>query len=263
MILFMSRMMINNIVCMKWGDKYDDSYVEKLKEQCEENCSVDFNFWCFTDKPEKEYHIQIPNSLDEFYDETRGFFWAYRKCHMFRNGQIPGDNRWFPDNSKFLFLDLDVIVHQDLKYFFDLLPNRIRILPEDKPRIVRGWWNDISTVKRNYAKYKSTPINSSVILWKKGQMIPVWEHVRENAELIFFTYPSLDNYFAHHWYDPWNESAGFLQGFPQGDIYSWYKGNIFPDDMETKKIRQDHKICLFNNSKQGEGMNDDEIKKLW
>ena len=47
----------NNIVCMKWGDKYDDSYVEKLKEQCEANCSVPFNFWCFTEKPEKDYHI--------------------------------------------------------------------------------------------------------------------------------------------------------------------------------------------------------------
>ena len=40
-ILFMNRMM-NNIFCIKWGDKYDDSYVEKLKEQCEKNCSVDF-----------------------------------------------------------------------------------------------------------------------------------------------------------------------------------------------------------------------------
>ena len=34
----------NNVVCIKWGDKYDDSYVEKLKEQCEANCSVPFNF---------------------------------------------------------------------------------------------------------------------------------------------------------------------------------------------------------------------------
>ena len=41
--------MMNNIFCIKWGDKYDDSYVEKLKKQCEKNCSVDFNFYCFTD----------------------------------------------------------------------------------------------------------------------------------------------------------------------------------------------------------------------
>ena len=49
-ILYMNKMM-NNIFCIKWGDKYGDSYVEKLKKQCEKNCSVDFNFYCFTDNP--------------------------------------------------------------------------------------------------------------------------------------------------------------------------------------------------------------------
>ena len=45
------------------------------------------------------------------------------------------------DGDQFLFLDLDVIIHQDLKYFFDL--------PMDKPYIVRGWWNDPHKVKLN------------------------------------------------------------------------------------------------------------------
>ena len=93
-------------------------------------------------------------------------------------------------------------------------------------------------------------------------MIPVWEHVRENAEILFFTYPSLDNYFAHQWYNTYEEE-GLMEPFPKGDIYSWYKGNIFPDDMELKKLRTDHKICLFNNSTHVEGVYDDEIKKLW
>ena len=30
----------------------------------------------------------------------------------------------------------------------------------------------------------------------------------------------------------------FLNVFPKGDIYSWYKGNVFPDDMEPKKKRE-------------------------
>ena len=50
-------------------------------------------------------------------------------------------------------------------------------------------------------------------------------------------------------------------------MYSWYKGNIFPNDMDLKKIRNDHKICLFNNSadtKNNEHMYEiDEIKELW
>ena len=60
-----------------------------------------------------------------------------------------------------------------------------------------------------------------------------------------------------------DEEKGFFRGFPQGDIYSWYKGNVFPDDMTANKIREDHKICLFNNSGYGEGEYDEEIKDLW
>ena len=236
----MNRMM-NNIFCIKWGDKYDDSYVEKLKEQCEKNCSIDFNFYCFTDNPTREYDIQLPTYLDKHYIPSKNFFWAWRKCYMFSDDYVEGD--------RFLFLDLDVIIHQDLKYFFEL--------PMDKPWIVRGWWNDVGTVKRNYSRYKSTPLNSSVIRWDREQMKPVLQHVKDNAEVIFFTYPSLDNYFVHHWYDPW-EDSGYLQGFPQGDIYSWYKGNVFPNDMEKNKLRYDHKICLFNNSGFIEGENDEK-----
>ena len=239
-------MKTNKILCIKWGNKYDDSYVEKLKEQCENNCSVPFDFYCLTDNPTKDYHIKLPIYLDDHYDEERGFFWAWRKIYMFSE---------LVDGDQFLFLDLDVIIHQDLKYFFDL--------PMDKPYIVRGWWNDPHKVKLNYSRLKSTPLNSSVIRWNREQLKPVVKDVRKNAEVIFFTYPSLDNYFNHQWYDIWNEDKAFFRGFPQGDIYSWYKGNIFPDDMDLETLRKDHKICLFNNSTHVEGVNTEEIKKLW
>ena len=51
-------MIENTILCVKWGDKYDSSFIEKLREQIKKNCSIPFNFYCLTDKPEKEYDIQ-------------------------------------------------------------------------------------------------------------------------------------------------------------------------------------------------------------
>ena len=62
-------MKTNKILCIKWGNKYDDSYVEKLKEQCENNCSVPFDFYCLTDNPTKDYHVKLPIYLDDHYDE--------------------------------------------------------------------------------------------------------------------------------------------------------------------------------------------------
>ena len=246
---------MNTILCVRWGDKYDHTYVEKLKEQCEENCSVPFNFYCITDNPTQPYDIQLPTTWDSYYHVDRNFFWAYRKYYVFKIDEEPDKDFWKIEGEKFLLLDLDIKIHQDLKYFFDL--------PMDKPWIVRGWWNNPDTVKQNFAKHKSTPLNSSVIRWDRGQLKKVYNHINKNAEIIFFTYPSADNYFNHHWYNVWNEDKGFFRGFPQGDIYSWYKGNVFPDDMEAHKLREDHKICLYNNSGFGEGESDDKLHKIY
>ena len=71
-----------------------------------------------------------------------------------------------------------------------------------------------------------------------------------------------DNYFNHFWYDIWNEDESYFRGYPKGWIYSWYKGNVFEEDMELKKLRPDHKICLFNNSA-SDNYDANEIKELW
>tara|TARA_Y100000004_G_scaffold35423_1_gene37933 strand:- start:3290 stop:4030 length:741 start_codon:yes stop_codon:yes gene_type:complete len=244
--------MQNTILCVKWGDKYGNEYVEKLKEQVENNCSVPFNFYCLTDKPTQSYDIQLPTIWDAY---ENGKFWAYRKLYMFneRVADIKGD--------QFLYLDLDVIIQRDLKYFFELNMER--------PYIVKGWWNDIEVCKKNYAKFQSPMVNSSVIRWNRAQLQKVYKHINDNLDVIFFTYPTIDNYLNHFWYNMHEETRSdvdrsdksFLNVFPKGDIYSWYKGNIFPDDMEPKKKRQECKICLFNNS--GEDNDVEELKILW
>ena len=243
-------MIENTILCVKWGTKYDD-YVEKLKSQIEKNCSVPFNFYCITDNPTKEYDILCPNFWDKYYRPKQ--FWAYRKLYIFNEDLFP------IKGNKFLYLDLDILIHQDLKYFFDLEMSR--------PYIVKGYWNDIDNCKKNYGKIMSTPLNSSVVRWNRGQLKPIYDHVTKNSEVIFFTYRTIDNYYNHFFYNMWEENESFFNVYPKGDVYSWYKGNVFPDDMTLKKLRTDQKICLFNNSadiKNNEHMYEiDEIKKLW
>ncbi len=244
--------MQNTILCVKWGDKYGNEYVEKLKDQVEKNCSVSFNFYCLTDNPTQPYDVQLPTTWADY---ENGNFWAYRKMYMFNEEtiDITGD--------RFLYLDLDVIIQQDLKYFFEL--------DMERPYIVKGWWNDIEVCKKNFAKFQSPMINSSVIRWNRTQLQKVYKHINDNLDVIFFTYPTIDNYLNHFWYNMHEETRSdvdrpdksFLNVFPKGDIYSWYKGNVFPDDMESKKKREDCKICLFNNS--GEDNDTEELKLLW
>ena len=135
-----------NIICVKWGTKYD-TYVEKLKTQIENNCTLDYKFFCLTDNPKESYDIQLPTTWDHLYDPTRGKFWAYRKCYMFNEdlfSELDGD--------QFLYLDQDVLIHNNIDHLFDM--------DMSKPSIVRGWWNDINNCKKNFGKLKSTLLNS-------------------------------------------------------------------------------------------------------
>ena len=58
--MYMKLTSENTILCVKWGDKYGNEYVEGLKDQVEKNCSVPFNFYCLTDNPT---HLMILNFL--------------------------------------------------------------------------------------------------------------------------------------------------------------------------------------------------------
>ena len=137
-----------------------------------------------------------------------------------------------------------------------------------RPYIVRGWWNDIANCKKNFGKLISTPLNSSVIRWNRGQLKPIYKFVENHKDVVFFSHKTIDNFYSHHFYNIHKEDEGFFKPFPKNDVYSWYKGNIFPDDMGEKILRPDCKICLFNNSyvwkDKAEHMNQiEEIKRLW
>lgn len=237
--------MKKNILCVSWGNKYE-GYTKKLKSQLDNHCSYDFNFYCLTDNPQEEYDIQLPDYWDRHFNPKTNRFWAYRKCYMFNEDLFPEIK-----GNDFLYLDLDILIHNSIDPIFET----------SKPTIVRGWWNDIGVCKKNFGRGESSLINSSVIRWKRKQLKPIYEHINKHAEIIFFTYRTLDNYLNHCWYNIHHDDKCFFDKFKKGIIYSWYKGNVFPDDMKTKILRNDHAICLFNNSaEQFEHMH--EIKEL-
>ena len=79
--------MDNIILCMKWGEKYDRAYVEKLKRQIEDNCSVPYTFYCITDNPTESYDIQLPaTEWDLYYEKSKNFCTI---CTRDYNFQIP------------------------------------------------------------------------------------------------------------------------------------------------------------------------------
>ena len=138
--------MENTVLCVRWGDKYDDTYVKKLKEQLDKHLTVPFNFYCLTDNPKEEYDIQLPTEWDKHYRAEKNMFWAYRKCYMFN------EQKYFPQikGVNFLYFDIDILIHNNIDCMFELDMKR--------PYIVRGWWNDAENCRKNFGLLKSKDI---------------------------------------------------------------------------------------------------------
>ncbi|TYT73168.1 hypothetical protein [Desulfobotulus mexicanus] len=118
-------MIINNIVCMKWGDKYDATYVNILASMVKRNTTVPYRFICFTDNPEG-----IDKNIDIFpipdFPEPSA---KYKKCEAWRKlllFQNPLNNI----EGKILFLDLDVIIIDIIDCFFNF---------SDQMAIIENW----------------------------------------------------------------------------------------------------------------------------
>ena len=104
--------MAKNVVCMKWGEKYDREYVYKLYRMVRRHCTHDFRFICLTDDPEGlEAPIEafaipaVPEVL-----EKRVSPW--RKLGLF------SPELSFIEGTV-LFLDLDVVIVGNIDGLFD------------------------------------------------------------------------------------------------------------------------------------------------
>ena len=84
-----------DVYCVKVGDKYDRSFVEKLKDSVSKHLKTKHNFHCYTDKPEKE------NDQPVQYPYLKG---VWHKLALFEKV------------GKNLFFDLDVEINGDIDF---------------------------------------------------------------------------------------------------------------------------------------------------
>ena len=103
----------NNVICMKWGDKYSSDYVNILFNMVSRNLKNPFKFVCFTDDatgidPRVETFdlpsLNLPNNIPE-----RG--WLKLTTFSKNLADLQGQA---------LFLDLDVIVTGSLDELFEI-----------------------------------------------------------------------------------------------------------------------------------------------
>lgn len=172
------------IVCLKWGDKYSAEYVNKLHNMVAKHCTLDYEFVCFTENSagiDKNIRTEPLPSLP-----VKG--WWY-KPYFFSSK--------LPINGTLLYLDLDLIVFENIDKFFSYKPEQNFVIIRDFNRINRGNWDRI---------------NSSVFRLKTGSKADKYdEFVSNPANAMRRLQGDQDWMYKHcapwdYWPDEWVES---------------------------------------------------------
>ena len=150
-----------NVVCMKWGTLYSAHYVNVLKAMVARHLSQPHRFVCFTDDPSGiQKDIETFPLPDVFVPKPYAIS-PWRKLGMFAEplGDLKG---------KTLFLDLDVVIVDDLDPFFT--------------------YSDTFAIIENWTQLGRGIGNSSVYCFTVGAHKDVLETYQRNTESVLTSY---------------------------------------------------------------------------
>ncbi len=146
----MGTRVAKNVVCMKWGDKYDPDYVNKLCRMVKRHCSHDLRVICLTDDadgiqdPVETFALpRLPEALE-------------RRISPWRKLGLYAPELSFIEGTV-LFLDLDVVIVGSIDPFFEI---------EGDFLIIENWTQKGRGIG-----------NSSVLRFERGK----YDYIYENA----------------------------------------------------------------------------------
>lgn len=220
------------IFTVKWGTKYSSDHVNKILEQCRKFSSVDFDFFCLTeDSTGLDSSIKvIPFPENNYYEK-----W-WNKLHLF-------DRNVVEQSGENLFFDLDITIQKSIDPF-------LFTDPQDSLVFVKTHWHNLEQMKidtkDNPRLY--TDLNSSVLRWNDTLDVDkITKFVKDYPDQMFFYYRGLDNLFGHQ-----RERLLNIKYFPDGLVYSYNYGYMWPDDTEQFVIREEPIIRLYDSMERPE-----------
>lgn len=228
-----------NFFCLKWGEKYDATYVNRLNNSIKRNLDVPFQLTCITDNADgidPSIGIIDYTTFDPFdYDKDRIF--TREKLVILKTFQ-EGRNIW---------LDLDILIHENI--------TEEVTMEIQKPTFIWNYWNPLSRSYDWYGKGASCHVNSSFVMWDGDMGNEIWDFLIRHEKEAFFTYKSLDKFL-------------FYQCYRKGMMDFWPEG--FVSNFNREGFKKKGKISLFNTSHihKNRGITEvafelDELKDCW
>jgi hypothetical protein len=229
---------MNYVVCLKWGTKYGPEYVNRLANMVSRNITVDHQFVCFT-------------------ENTAGLSKNIRTCPL---PKYPLTGWWYkpyffssdvPLKGTLLFLDLDIVVFDNIDKLFDYEPGKFCIIRD---------------FNRNTQKNLDY-MNSSVFRVESGQYHSIWNDYIKNHKLHLSRNRGDQDWMQKnikdhvYWPDEWIQSYKWEMR-SRNDLTVVNGRRNFKDD-KPPQILPDTSIAVFHGMPNPEECNDSWVKQHW
>ncbi|MEE4279794.1 MAG: hypothetical protein V2I82_15110 [Halieaceae bacterium] len=150
------------VCCLKWGERYADGYVDRLRRAVADHLQRPHRFVCFTDEADELGDGIEVRPLPDIPLQRN----AWNRGIWPKLGLFAADT--FEPGTPVLYLDLDVLVLGDLERFTD------RLLTEGGLHIIREWNPTLLTVLP-VALRPDRGGNSSVVAWIAGEQSHIFD----------------------------------------------------------------------------------------
>jgi len=231
----------NYIVCLKHGQKYSYEYVNRLYRMVQRHCTLPYKFVCLTEDPDGLYdEIQtynLPKNLSGW--------WC--KPYVF--------NPDLPFNGTVLYLDLDVVIADNIDKLFGYSPHQWCVI-RDFTRAMRPKWH----------KY-----NSSVVRFESGQLAHIWEEFEKNPKDIQRRFHGDQDWLfaasrqkqAMFWPDSWILSWKWEVRKSREFAPGGTRGKRRFREVENVKPRPECCIAVFHGDPNPDNCEDPWVKQNW
>ena len=208
-----------NIVCVCVGTKYSKEHVNRLHRMVERNCTLPFSFYCISDVQQEVNTIFIDESLD-----LETYWW---KIELFKLD--------FDDPT--LYLDLDVVIQNNIDYMFDAIDNTLRVIKGEDI----GEYYPYDGSPDNILTIPTTSINTSIMLLYTKQHKEIYDKFIKNIDYNIIHYYGLDRFITHEY----NNLSCF--DFKR-DYYHRAKGWLSDDKLDDDLFNYDpdRTICILS-----------------
>ena len=216
---------MTDVACVNWGKKYPVEYTFRLFNMVKRNTTKDFKFYCLTDDVTR--YDKFPNIHAVELDTDDTGWWC--KFQLYNPGVLP--------NGEYLYLDLDVVVVDNIDCFFE----------HPSFGITRDF------IRPNKGLLPGKEYNSSVVRFDNRRTEGLYKYYLQNKrqwldyqkQIHFFGdqnvtsaylnyYPDFLNVFPDEWL--WSFKKGQHRGKTAGDRSQWF-GRTVPEGG---------KVCVFH-----------------